>query len=197
MDWTSDFLCTRSTCVGRSSLAMARLLVGPRAAWSGWRGARDEACRDIRCPWVHRLRAAHGLRVRLLNHLEQRVAGLSIGLGRRGQRQARPGCVDAERLPSDFPVYPGSRLTVAGQITANGQTTWGLQWETLDSVDAVQAFYMKRLNEGDWTLTYNGSSNGSFSAIFSRKSNRKDAGILTVELESDVTHIALAFGVNG
>ena len=100
-------------------------------------------------------------------------------------------------FPSDFPVYPGSRLTVAGQVTANGQTTWGLQWETLDSVDAVQAFYMKRLNEGDWTLTYNGSSNGSFSAIFSRKSNRKDAGILTVELESDVTHIALAFGVNG
>jgi ABC-type phosphate transport system substrate-binding protein len=26
-------------------------------------------------------------------------------------------------FPSDFPIYPGSRLTVAGQVTANGQTT--------------------------------------------------------------------------
>jgi len=99
-------------------------------------------------------------------------------------------------FPSDFPIYPGARLTQASEVTNNGQSTWGMQWETLDGVDAVQGFYVKRLNSGDWTITYNGSSSGNFSAIFSRKSNQKDAGILAVELESDVTRITLAFGVN-
>jgi hypothetical protein len=100
-------------------------------------------------------------------------------------------------FPSDFPVYPGARLTQASEVTNNGQTTWGMQWETLDGVDAVQGFYVRKLNSGDWTISYNGSSGGNFSAIFSRRSNQKDAGILAVELESDVTRITLAFGVNG
>jgi hypothetical protein len=99
-------------------------------------------------------------------------------------------------FPSDFPIYPGARLTQASQLTNNGQTTWGMQWETLDGVDAVQGFYVKRLNSGDWTITYNGASGGNFSAILSRKSNQKDAGILAVELESDLTKITLAFGTN-
>ena len=100
-------------------------------------------------------------------------------------------------FPSDFPVYTGARLTAAKQVLANGQTTWGVVWETLDGVDQVQSFYVSKLNQGDWTLTYNGSSSGTFSAIVSRKSNEKDAGILTVESESNVTHIALALGVPG
>src|SRR5437660_1289187 len=100
-------------------------------------------------------------------------------------------------FPSDFPVYPGSRLTAARQVLANGQTTWGVVWETLDGVDQVQNFYVNKLSDGDWMLTYNGSGSGTFSAIISRKSNQKDAGILTVESESNVTHIALALGVPG
>ena len=100
-------------------------------------------------------------------------------------------------FPSDFPVYPAARVTAAKQVLANGQTTWGVVWETVDGVDLVQAFYVRKLNEGDWTLTYNGSASGTFSAIVSRKSNQKDAGILTVETEANVTHIALALGVPG
>lgn len=100
-------------------------------------------------------------------------------------------------FPSDFPVYPGARLTSAKQVLANGQTTWGVVWETLDGVEQVQNFYTRKFNEGDWALTYNGSTGGTFSAIVSRKSNQKDAGILTVESESNVTHIALALGVPG
>jgi len=38
-------------------------------------------------------------------------------------------------FPSDFPVYTGARLTAAKQVLANGQTTWGVVWETLDGVD--------------------------------------------------------------
>jgi len=100
-------------------------------------------------------------------------------------------------FPSDFPVYPRARLTAARQVLANGQATWGVVWETLDGVDQVQAFYLRKFNESDWTVTYDGSTGGTFSAIVSRKSNQKDAGILTVESEANVTHIALALGVPG
>ena len=99
-------------------------------------------------------------------------------------------------FPSDFPVYPGARLTHASQVTANGQTTWGMEWETLDNLTAVQSFYTSKLNQGDWTISYGGAANGGYSAIFTRKSNPKDAGLLTVELESSVTHIRLGFGTN-
>jgi hypothetical protein len=98
-------------------------------------------------------------------------------------------------FPSDFPVYPHSRLTTATQVAANGQITWGLQWETLDSADSVQSFYTTKLNQGDWTVAYNGSASGGFSVIVSRKSNSKDAGILTVDVESGVTHISLGMGL--
>ncbi len=97
-------------------------------------------------------------------------------------------------FPSDFPIYRGARLTHASQVTANAHTSWGMEWETLDNATAVQSFYMSKLNQGDWTLSYSSSGNGSYSAIFTRKSNPKDAGLLTVEIESNVTHITLAFG---
>lgn len=100
-------------------------------------------------------------------------------------------------FPSDFPVYPGARLTSAGEVALNGQMTWSVQWETLQSVDSVQGFYSRTLDEGDWTITFNGSSKGVLSLIFSRRSNNKVAGILTAELESNVTHIQLALGVPG
>ena len=99
-------------------------------------------------------------------------------------------------FPSDFPVYPGSRLTHASQVTANGQTSWGTEWETRDTAAAVQTFYMSKLNQGDWTIPYSSSGNGTYSAIFTRKSNSKDAGLLTVEIESNVTHIRLGFGTS-
>jgi hypothetical protein len=68
-------------------------------------------------------------------------------------------------------------------------------WETLDGVETVGGFYAEKLNKGDWMLTYNGSANAVFSAIFSRKSNQKDAGILGVELMNGVTHVTAALGV--
>jgi hypothetical protein len=97
-------------------------------------------------------------------------------------------------FPSDFPMYPAARLTLANHVTSNGQTTWGMEWETVDNLAPVQNFYMSKLNQGDWTLSFGGASNGGYSAIFTRKSNSKDAGLLTVEPESGVTHIRLGFG---
>lgn len=96
-------------------------------------------------------------------------------------------------FPSDFPIYPGARLTLANQATANGQTTWGLEWETPDNPAAVQTFYVSKLNQGDWTISSNSPAGAGYAAIFTRKSNPKDAGLLTIEVESSVTHITLAF----
>jgi hypothetical protein len=110
--------------------------------------------------------------------------------------QLDPAVAMPNGFPSDFPAYPGSRLTHASQATANGQTSWGMEWETLDTAAAVQTFYMSKLNQGDWTLPYSSSANGAYSAIFTRKSNSKDAGLLTVEIESNETHIRLGFGTS-
>jgi hypothetical protein len=105
-----------------------------------------------------------------------------------------PAVATPKGFPSDFPIYPGARLTVANQATLNAQTTWGMEWETVDNIAAVQAFYSSKLNQGDWTLSLNSSDFGGYSAIFTRKSNSKDAGLLTVEVESNVTHIRIGFG---
>ena len=100
-------------------------------------------------------------------------------------------------FPSDVPIYPGARLTSAGSFNSNGTTTWGMEWETLDSVDKVQTFYTGKLAQGDWTLSFSGSSNGNFSAIFNRKSSSNVGGILGVDGSSGITKISLALTNGG
>jgi hypothetical protein len=95
-------------------------------------------------------------------------------------------------FPADVPIYPGARLTAAASFTASGQTTWGMEWETLDSIDKVQAFFSSKLSQGDWTTQFSGTAKGSFSAIFSRKSNAKFAGILGADGSSGLTKISLS-----
>src|SRR5712692_11272764 len=95
-------------------------------------------------------------------------------------------------FPVDVPVYTGARLTSAASFTTNGQSTWGMEWETFDSVDKVNAFYAARLNQGDWAVTFSGPANGGFTAIFTRKSNPKVEGILGLDGSSGLTKISLA-----
>lgn len=100
-------------------------------------------------------------------------------------------------FPSDLPIYPGARLTAAGSFNSNGTTTWSMAWETVDSVDKVQAFYTAHLAQGDWTLSFSGSSNGAFSAIFNRKSSSNVGGILGVGATTGFTTITLALTNGG
>jgi hypothetical protein len=95
-------------------------------------------------------------------------------------------------FPQDVPIYTGARLTAGAAFAASGQTTWGLEWETLDAVDKVRAFYASKLSQGDWTIQVGGVANGAFSATFSRKSNPKFAGILGADGSSGVTKISLS-----
>src|SRR5260370_4124486 len=64
-------------------------------------------------------------------------------------------------FPADVPVYPGARLTAGAAFSANGVTTWGMEWETLDSVDKVKAFYTNKLAQGDWPIQFNGGAKGT------------------------------------
>ena len=99
-------------------------------------------------------------------------------------------------FPADLPVYPGARLTAAATFSSSGQTTWGMEWETLDGVDKVQAFYSSKLSQGDWNIQFSGASNGSFSATFKRKSNSSSTGILGADGSSGVTKISLSFATS-
>jgi hypothetical protein len=135
-----------------------------------------------------------------------RLPGSSAGTSASSARQASPsskvtpspaGPLDAAvptpaAFPADVPVYPGARLTAGAAFSANGVTTWGIEWETLDSVDKVKAFYTSKLGQGDWTLQFSGGANGTFSAKFSRKSNPKFAGILGADGSSGITKISMS-----
>jgi hypothetical protein len=130
------------------------------------------------------------------------IPGTSTGSNSRAASSARvtpppAGPLDAAvptpaAFPADVPVYPGARLTAGAAFSANGVTTWGMEWETLDSVDKVKAFYTSKLGQGDWTIQFSGGANGTFSATFSRKSNSKFAGILGADGSSGVTKIAMS-----
>jgi hypothetical protein len=111
---------------------------------------------------------------------------------------AGPSKLDAEvpmpkGFPPDVPIYPGARLTAAGSFTSAGQpTTWGMEWETLDSVDNVQAFYSSKLSQGDWTVEFSGSTGAKFAANFKRKSNPKSTGGIGADGSSGVTKISMS-----
>jgi hypothetical protein len=96
-------------------------------------------------------------------------------------------------FPSDFPQYPGARPTAQLALNTNGVSSWEITWQTLDTMDAVEAFYSDQLKQGDWTVTYEGNAGDSYSAMFTRKSNAGYAGLLTVDTTSKhgVTTITL------
>ena len=98
-------------------------------------------------------------------------------------------------FPADVPVYPAARLTTGGNFTSNGTTTWGMNWETTDSTDKVDAFYAAQLSQGDWTTTGSFTSNGVYEATFSQKGTTKVAGVLEVDGNSGFTKVALALTI--
>jgi len=95
-------------------------------------------------------------------------------------------------FPSDVPIYPGARLTAAASFSGSGQTTWGMEWETLDGLDKVKTFYSNKLSQGDWNIQFSSSDSNSFSAVFNRKSNANLPGIVGADASSGVTKISMS-----
>ena len=101
-------------------------------------------------------------------------------------------------FPSDLPVYPRARLTAAASFASTGQVAWGMEWATTDPPATVQAFYVKQLNQGDWTLRVGGPPTGpAFAGTFARKSNARETGTIAVSSDQGVTVIAVSFLSSG
>lgn len=109
-----------------------------------------------------------------------------------GTPKLDPAVAMPSGFPADVPVYPGARLTAAASFTGTGQTTWGLNWETPDSIAKVQAFYSTKLSQGDWNVTFSSSSGTSFAATFNRKSNSRFGGLLGADGSSGVSRITMS-----
>jgi len=114
---------------------------------------------------------------------------------------ARPnGQLDAEvavpsGFPGDVPVYTKARLTAGAIFKSSGQVSWGMEWQTLDSVGRVQAFYADKLNQGDWSITFTNKATSTFSATFTRKSNSSVQGTLAGGTGSGITRISMTLVV--
>jgi hypothetical protein len=94
-------------------------------------------------------------------------------------------------FPDDVPVYTKARLTEGAKFSSSGQVSWGMEWQTLDSVGKVQAFYADKMNQGDWTITFTNKTSSAFSANFARKSNSSVQGTLGAGTGSGITRISL------
>ena len=100
-------------------------------------------------------------------------------------------------FPADLPVYPGARLTAAATFTGGGKTIWGLEWETLDRADTVQAFYGSKLQQGGWTVSFSGTVNGALSTSFHSAANPSFAGVLGIDGSSGATKITMSYAGSG
>lgn len=107
--------------------------------------------------------------------------------------QLDPSVTMPNGFPSDIPIYRGARLTQQSQVKSNGRTTWGMQWETFDALEQVGKWYEAQFNQGDWTVTFSGSTNSSYSVTFARKSNANDGGLLGLSNDPGYTRINIVF----
>lgn len=95
-------------------------------------------------------------------------------------------------FPADVPIYPGARLTAAARFTSSGQAAWSMEWETLDPVVKVQAFYADKMNQGDWKISFGATSSHAFMATFGRKSAGNVTGVLASNDDSGYTKILMS-----
>ncbi len=114
-----------------------------------------------------------------------------------GSPLATAGQLDAQvpmppSFPGDVPIYPTARLTAAAGFPSSGPTSWGMEWETKDSVSKVQAYYAQSMNKGDWTITFTTQSSDSFAATFARRSNSHINGTLSSNSSNGVTKILMS-----
>jgi hypothetical protein len=95
-------------------------------------------------------------------------------------------------FPSDFPIYPSSRLVQQATFSGGGQTNWGLEWTTADSTTKVQTFFTARLSSVDWVLlTHSGSATTSYSDGFRRNSDPRTSGTVQIAAGAGITKISV------
>ncbi len=109
------------------------------------------------------------------------------------------GVLDAEvamppGFPPDVPIYPHARLTAEASFASSGKVTWGVEWETLDKLARIAAFYQKQLNQGDWTFNLSVSTATTFSGVVRRGSSY--TGTLAGDASTGVSKVLLSLVVS-
>lgn len=65
-------------------------------------------------------------------------------------------------------------------------------WETLDSPNQVEAYYLGHIDAQRWRVVLTGRPYGSFSAVFNGTDDSAAGGMLGIFALSGVTRISLA-----
>ncbi len=111
--------------------------------------------------------------------------------GEGGQLSFEEGGKLPAGFPSDFPIYPGAKLT--GSWTAKGEKGEGISlvWETTDDVLKVSDYYKTQLASLGWkvTTTFDSSSSSTFSFEKDSKS-----GFMGITKSDSKTTISLTLG---
>jgi hypothetical protein len=95
-------------------------------------------------------------------------------------------------FPSDFPFYPGARLTKAGKVVYKASSSWLMEWQTYDPFGGVETYFVRTLDAGDWVLIqFPGSVDNQFAAEFKRASTAKVTGSMGVVVRDGVTKISV------
>lgn len=95
-------------------------------------------------------------------------------------------------FPADVPIYPKARLTAAAAFPGSAPTSWGMEWQTLDTVSKVYTYYSAQMNQGDWAITFTGTTADTFAATFKRKSDSQVTGTLASNSAGGVTKILMS-----
>jgi hypothetical protein len=113
------------------------------------------------------------------------------------------GQLDAQvPMPPDFPggipVYPNARLTAGASFVSTGEVTWGMEWESLDAMSKVAAYYLDKFNQsGDWTFTATSHGNSFLDGTIARKSDPQVTGTVAITDDQTIRMIALSLVSSG
>lgn len=98
-----------------------------------------------------------------------------------------------EEFPSDFPIYPGAKIT--SSWTSSGDDAKGISvvWETNDSPDKVANYYKSSIESKGWKTTASFSSEGTTTYSFEKGESTGFVGI--AKGEEGKTTISVTIGV--
>jgi len=104
----------------------------------------------------------------------------------------RPAVALPDDLPADIPVYPGAKPVYVGSSEGGIRQSpaTSIQFETTDSVESVQDFYVRELEEHSWTIAHQSSN-----ALTADKGER-NLNVTFVELPGRDGTVGLSFNYN-
>jgi len=110
--------------------------------------------------------------------------------------QAAAPAVQEPAFPADFPVYEGAVQQVAHVTADGGKTVRYGTWTTGDTVAAVRAYYVQKLEAAGYVITANGELNDMVSVVFTRAEGQQDGWLTISRVDEGTTEMTVALGGN-